>query len=136
VLPDNGSVPGLPGWTWLHTPGHTDGHIALFRERDRTLIAGDAVVTTRQESLVGAITQYKVVWRPPAYYTTGWEEARRSVRRLAALEPELLATGHGRMMAGPRMRHALHYLADNFESMMPSRGVYVPAHAAAHHSNP
>ena len=38
MLPDDGSVPGLPGWTWLHTSGHTDGHIALFRKRDRTLI--------------------------------------------------------------------------------------------------
>jgi len=73
MLPDDGSVPGLPGWTWLHTSGHTDGHIALFRKRDRTLISGDAVVTTRQESLVGAMTQYRVVWRPPAYYTSRHE---------------------------------------------------------------
>jgi hypothetical protein len=94
------------------------------------------VVTTRQESLIGAIAQYRVVWRPPAYFTTDWEAARQSVRRLAALEPEVLATGHGRMMTGPRMRHALHHLADNFESVMPRRGVYVPAHAAARHSNP
>ena len=38
VLPDDGSVPGLPAWSWLHAPGHTEGHIALFREQDRTLI--------------------------------------------------------------------------------------------------
>ena len=42
----------------------------------------------------------------------------------------------GRMMAGPRMRYALHHLADNFDSVMPRRGVYVPAHAAARRSNP
>lgn len=138
VLPEHGSVPGLPGWTWLHTPGHTEGHVSLYRPRDRTLISGDAVVTTRQESLIGATTQYKVVWRPPAYYTTDWDAAGGSVQRLAALEPEVLATGHGRMMAGSRMRHALHHLADNFESVIPRRGVYVPAHApsAARHSNP
>ena len=51
-LPEDGSVPGLPGWRWVFTPGHTPGHVALFRDADRTLIAGDAVVTTRQESVV------------------------------------------------------------------------------------
>jgi glyoxylase-like metal-dependent hydrolase (beta-lactamase superfamily II) len=131
ALPEDGSVPGMPGWTWLHTPGHTEGHVALLRASDRTLISGDAVVTTRQESLLGAITQYSVVWRPPAYFTTDWDAARRSVQRLASLEPEVLATGHGRVLAGPRMRHALHYLADNFDAVMPRQGVYVAGHGHA-----
>lgn len=38
-LPENRSVPGMPGWKWIHTPGHTPGHISLFREKDRVLIA-------------------------------------------------------------------------------------------------
>ena len=42
-LPADGSVPGMPGWRWLHTPGHAPGHVSLFRASDRTLIAGDAV---------------------------------------------------------------------------------------------
>ena len=50
-LPPNGTVPGMEGWRWLPTPGHSPGHISLFRESDRTLIAGDAVTTTRQESV-------------------------------------------------------------------------------------
>src|SRR5579875_2492197 len=29
----------LPGWTLLHTPGHTPGHVSFFRESDRTLLA-------------------------------------------------------------------------------------------------
>ena len=33
-LPDDGSVPGMPGWRWLHTPGHTPGHVSLWRESD------------------------------------------------------------------------------------------------------
>src|SRR5690606_32446334 len=41
-LPIDGSDPELPEWRWIHTPGHAPGHIAFFRERDRTLIAGDA----------------------------------------------------------------------------------------------
>ena len=42
VDPDAG-VPGLPDWQVIPTPGHTPGHLALFREADRALIAGDAV---------------------------------------------------------------------------------------------
>jgi hypothetical protein len=43
---------------------------------------------------------------------------------MAELEPELLAPGHGRAFRGEAMRHALHELAVNFES------VAIPAHAA------
>ena len=46
-LPEDGSVPGLPGWRWLHTPGHSPGHVSFWRESDRTLIVGDAFVTTK-----------------------------------------------------------------------------------------
>src|SRR5690606_25960155 len=44
-LPEDGSVPGMAGWRWIATPGHSPGHVALFRDADRTLIAGDALVT-------------------------------------------------------------------------------------------
>ncbi len=27
TLPADGGVPGLPNWRWLHTPGHTPGHV-------------------------------------------------------------------------------------------------------------
>jgi glyoxylase-like metal-dependent hydrolase (beta-lactamase superfamily II) len=50
ALPADGSVPGMPGWRWVHTPGHTPGHVSLWRESDRTILAGDAFITTRQES--------------------------------------------------------------------------------------
>ena len=46
ALPEDGSVPFMPGWRWIHTPGHTAGHVSLFRESDRVLIAGDAFLTT------------------------------------------------------------------------------------------
>src|SRR5215207_11145556 len=38
ALPDDQSVPGMPGWRWLHTPGHTPGHVSLWRISDRLLI--------------------------------------------------------------------------------------------------
>ena len=50
LLPDDHSVPHMNGWRWIHTPGHTPGHVSFWREGDRSLIVGDAFVTTRQES--------------------------------------------------------------------------------------
>ncbi len=120
MLPASGGVPGLLGWRWVHTPGHTVGHVSLFRQVDGTLIAGDAVVTTKQESAVSNLTERELVWRPPAYATPDWRSAGRSVAALAALEPEVLATGHGRALAGPAMRRALHRLADHFDEVVPS----------------
>jgi glyoxylase-like metal-dependent hydrolase (beta-lactamase superfamily II) len=125
-LPNDGIVPGLPEWQWLLTAGHSPGHVSFFRERDRTLIAGDAVVTTREESLLNTVLDRAKVWRPPAYFTPDWSCAKRSVETLAALDPEVLATGHGPVLAGPVMRHALRDLADRFDRVMPSSGRYVP----------
>lgn len=114
TLPADGSVPGMPGWRWLHTPGHTPGHVSLWRETDRTIIAGDAFITTRQESAYAALTQEPELHGPPMYFTPDWSSAHASVEKLAALEPNLAVTGHGRAMRGSEMREALHRLAREF----------------------
>ena len=122
ALPADGTVPFMPGWRWILTAGHTPGHVSFWREADRTLIAGDAFVTTGQESLYEAATQTPEMHGPPRYFTPDWASAEASVRGLADLEPELAVTGHGRAVKGPAMRSALHRLADEF------RTVAVPQH--------
>jgi glyoxylase-like metal-dependent hydrolase (beta-lactamase superfamily II) len=132
TLPADGSVPGMPGWRWIHTPGHTPGHVSLWREGSRTIIAGDAFITTAQESVYAVAVQEPEMHGPPMYYTPDWEEAKSSVQRLAKLEPEVAITGHGRAMRGHDMRDALHRLADNFDAIaVPDQGRYVghPARA-------
>ena len=132
-LPDDGNVPSMPGWRWLHTPGHAPGHISLWRESDRTLIAGDAFVTTAQESIYAAATQRPELHGPPMYFTPDWQSAQASVEALAALEPEVAVTGHGRAMGGVELREALHTLARDFTAIaVPDKGKYVlnPAQAA------
>lgn len=125
-LPENGSVPGLPAWRWIFTPGHTPGHVALFRDSDRTLIAGDAIVTTRQESALAVISQRRELHGPPMYFTPDWDAAARSVATLAALEPELAATGHGEPLRGNSMTADLHNLARDFRRRaVPRHGRYV-----------
>jgi len=115
LLPPNGNVPGMPGWVWIHTPGHSPGHVSLWRESDRTLIAGDAFITTNQESAYAVALQRPEMHGPPMYYTPDWPRAGRSVQRLADLEPELVITGHGAAMRGDEMREALHTLARTFD---------------------
>ena len=134
LLPEDHTVPHMNGWRWVHTPGHTAGHVSFWREDDRSLIVGDAFVTTRQESVYAAILQKPEMHGPPMYYTSDWDSARESVRALAELEPELVLTGHGRAMRGMETRRALHALAQQFDEVArPKQGRYArePAHADA-----
>jgi len=126
ALPSNGMLPHMPGWRWIHTPGHSPGHVSLFRDADRLLVAGDAFVTTKQESAIAVLSQRPEIHGPPKYYTTDWVAARRSVEALAALEPEIMATGHGRPLGGPAAREGLRELARGFQwEAVPMDGRYV-----------
>ena len=131
-LPGDGSVPFMPGWRWIHTPGHCAGHVSLFRDGDRTLIAGDAFVTTKQESALAVIEQRQEVHGPPAYYTTDWPAARRSIEALSALNPEIAATGHGVPMRGEALRSGLRALLRDFDQVAyPEHGRYAQQPAVA-----
>ncbi|WP_066278607.1 MBL fold metallo-hydrolase [Arthrobacter sp. OY3WO11] len=94
-------VPGLQDWTCVETPGHTPGHIALFRESDGVLLTGDAVLTTDLNSLSGLFSGATRVSGPPWIATWDWALAMASVAVLAGLRPRVLASGHGRAMSGP-----------------------------------
>ncbi len=126
AFPADGTVPSLPGWHVIHTPGHTAGHVSLFRESDGVLLAGDAFCTTKQESFLNVALQEPELHGPPAYFTTDWDAARDSVRRLAALQPAIVAPGHGRPMSGPGVANALQQLAARFDEIArPAEGRYV-----------
>ena len=137
-LPADGTVPGMPGWRWLHTPGHTPGHVSFWRKSDRTLIAGDAFVSTKAESAYEAnFAREPEMHGPPQYFTPDWVGAKVSVQTLANLEPELALTGHGRPLKGERMRRALDQLASEFEWVaVPKQGRYVNEPARADEGGP
>jgi glyoxylase-like metal-dependent hydrolase (beta-lactamase superfamily II) len=125
-LPPDGFVPGLPEWRWFHTPGHSPGHVSFFRERDRTLIAGDAVTTRKPESVLAVITDEPEVCGPPTYFTPDWAAAKASVHTIAALNPNIIATGHGIPMRGERMIDELNELSRMFDEIaVPAHGRYV-----------
>ncbi|MFC4320478.1 MBL fold metallo-hydrolase [Litchfieldia salsa] len=125
-LPPNGSVPEMPEWRWIHTPGHSPGHVSFFREEDRTLIVGDAFVTVKQDELYKVFTQQKEINGPPRYLTTDWQAAWDSVRELEKLKPLVAVTGHGAPMSGKELEDGLKRLGNQFETIaIPDYGQYI-----------
>ena len=126
VIPSDGSVPFLTEWRWLHTPGHAPGHISLFREKDRVLVAGDAFVTVKQDELYKVLTQELEVQGPPRYLTTDWKQAKQSVILLEQLQPSAVVTGHGMPINGQELKEGLSRLVANFDNLaVPDYGKYV-----------
>lgn len=126
TLPKDGSVPHMPGFKWIHTPGHSPGHVSFFRESDRALIVGDAFVTVKQEYLYKVLTQEQEISGPPRYLTTDWKAAKDSVMKLQKLNPTVAATGHGLPMAGELLTKSLDRLAREFDSIaVPDFGKFV-----------
>lgn len=120
-------VPGAPGWQWLPTPGHSPGHVSLFRPSDRVLLAGDAFATMNMDSWPGLIGAKKVLARAGAPFNMDWEATRSSVRLLAKLRPNVVGCGHGIPMSDPELPVRMERFAERFRA--PRRGRYV-RHAA------
>lgn len=79
----------VAGFVVLDAPGHSPGHIALWRESDRTLVCGD--VFFNMPSLRP----------PPRLLTVDPRQNRASMRRLAELRPALVLFGHGPPLRDP-----------------------------------
>ncbi|RTE08693.1 MBL fold metallo-hydrolase [Paenibacillus whitsoniae] len=95
LLSEGDRIGSLQAWA---TPGHTPGSMAFLDVRSRALIAGDAFQVRGGMAVAGVVKP----WFPfPAFGTWSKEVALESARKLRALEPSLLAVGHGRMMENP-----------------------------------
>lgn len=79
----------VAGFTVLDVPGHSPGHIALWRDHDGVLICGDVFFRLARVS------------GPPDFLTWDRERNRESMRRLAELRPRLVLFGHGRPLRAP-----------------------------------
>jgi hydroxyacylglutathione hydrolase len=76
-------------FTVLETPGHSKGHVTYWREADRVMIVGDVM------NGMNLITSVPGLREPPNVFTPDPARNRESIRRLAALEPNVIAFGHG-----------------------------------------
>lgn len=79
-------------------PGHTPGMTAFLDTRHRALIAGDAFQVRGGIAVSGKL---QPLFPFPAMATWHRETALESARKLRALQPSLLAVGHGRMLRDP-----------------------------------
>lgn len=79
----------VAGFRVVHAPGHARGEVVYFRESDRVAICGDVI---RNMSYATGLPGIK---EPPEIFTADPAENRRSIRKLAALEPRLILPGHG-----------------------------------------
>jgi hydroxyacylglutathione hydrolase len=85
----------VAGFAVLDVPGHSAGHVAYWRDSDRTLICGDVFTN------IDTITGVPGLHAPKTFFTPDPERNRESMRRLAALEPKLVCFGHGRPLRDP-----------------------------------
>lgn len=134
LLPDDHSIPGMPGWCWLHTPGRAPRHTSLWREADSMLVVGDAFVTKNQSRCILLVAGTRNAW-PPMDFTPDWDHAKRCMSWIR-FRPRPSWTGHGRAMRSPDMRTALNELAQKFRqdrfSGLPAPLALRPAKGAGH----
>ncbi|MBC6988845.1 MBL fold metallo-hydrolase [Hymenobacter sp. BT491] len=127
ALPEDPEPPFMPGWRWLHVPGHAPGQVAFFREEDKTLIGADAFATAKHDSIPSLLLQIPKISRAGTPFTFDWEAAHASVVELANLEPEAIGCGHGPVIKGPQAAAGLRELSLSFP--VPKHGRYVSAPA-------
>jgi glyoxylase-like metal-dependent hydrolase (beta-lactamase superfamily II) len=115
-------VPGASNWRWLATPGHSPGHISLFRSSDRVLLAGDAFATVDMDSWGGLLGGRQRLSPPPRPFTIDWEAAVSSIRELANLRPNVAGCGHGIPINDPNLPERMQSFAQ--AARPPRRGRY------------
>jgi hydroxyacylglutathione hydrolase len=79
----------VAGFKVIDVPGHSAGHVALWRESDGVLMLGDVLANIDQ------LTGIPGLHEPKPYLTPDPAENCRSAKKLAALEPRLVLFGHG-----------------------------------------
>jgi glyoxylase-like metal-dependent hydrolase (beta-lactamase superfamily II) len=79
----------IAGFSVLETPGHSPGHLAFWRERDRVLILGDVLFN------IHLATMRPRLGLPPNLFTPDPAQNLASAQRLAELRPEIVCFGHG-----------------------------------------
>ncbi len=84
----------LAGFTVIDLPGHAPGQIGLWRESDRLALSSDCFYTL---DMWGRDCAPRL---PERIYNFDTEQARASLRKLAALEPAAAWPGHAKAVTG------------------------------------
>jgi glyoxylase-like metal-dependent hydrolase (beta-lactamase superfamily II)/predicted ester cyclase len=98
----------VAGFEVVHLPGHAPGMIGLWRESDRVALVTDTLYTLDPQ------TGMKGAPRVPHHaFNKDTEQARASIRKLAALEPLAVWPGHADPLLGSGLRSQLERVADS-----------------------
>ncbi len=100
----------VAGFKVLHFPGHAPGLIGLWRESDRVALVSDVVYLVDSARLKPLPPGEASVPHPA--FAWNHQEAKRSLRRLAALEPRVVGAGHERPLRGDNLRATLEAAAE------------------------
>jgi steroid delta-isomerase-like uncharacterized protein len=79
----------IAGFRVVHLPGHAPGLIALFRESDRLALVSDTIYTVDPQT-----GRHQPAHVPHPAFNQDTEQARASIRKLAALDPAAVWAGH------------------------------------------
>jgi glyoxylase-like metal-dependent hydrolase (beta-lactamase superfamily II)/predicted ester cyclase len=85
----------VAGFRVVHLPGHAPGQIGLWRESDRLALVSDTLYTLDPET--GRKGPPRL---PHPAFNKDTEQARASIRKLAALEPAAVWPGHANPVVG------------------------------------
>ncbi len=103
----------VAGFRVVHFPGHAPGLIGLWRESDRVALVSDVVYLIDSARLGRPLEPGEASVPHPAW---GWDhaQAKESVRKLAALEPAIVAAGHAQPLRGENLRETLERAAEKY----------------------
>jgi hydroxyacylglutathione hydrolase len=79
----------VAGFRVVHAPGHAPGEVIFFRDSDRVAICGDVIRNITYMTMRTRLSE------PPDHLTPDPVENRRSIRKLADLDPTMVLPGHG-----------------------------------------
>jgi hydroxyacylglutathione hydrolase len=102
----------VAGFRVLHFPGHAPGLIGLWRESDRLALVSDVVYLVDSARLKPLPHGEASVPHPA--FAWNHQEAKRSLRRLAELEPLVVGAGHERPLRGDDLRATLEAAAEKY----------------------
>jgi hydroxyacylglutathione hydrolase len=87
----------VAGFEVKHFPGHAPGLIGLWRESDRLALVSDTLYTLDPQTITGRFCPPRL---PHPAFNQDTEQARASLRKLAALEPRTVWAGHADPVTG------------------------------------
>jgi len=102
VVTDGELLPIAGGVRVIHTPGHTPGHISLYVQQSKTIIAGDAMICV-DGRLRGPVRQT----------TPDMETAIRSLRGFLELEVDAVICYHGGVCKDKNVKQQIREIAES-----------------------